>query len=81
MALTQVKWLHCACGHGSTDLCSGYYGVHELHLISELCGIYIGFHVDSTVKSTHNWPALYHHHVLNVMYGYYSGMSLSTLSC
>lgn len=48
------------------------------HILSELWGIPIGFHVDSTDKTTFNCPAPY---CQDGMFGYYSSLNISTLSC
>lgn len=61
------------CKHCSADLCSGYYGVHKLHLHSKLRGISIGFRVSSTDKTTFKCAAWCSQSVLHIMFGYYSG--------
>lgn len=62
------------CKHCSTDLCSGYYGVHKSHLLLELWGISIGFHVSST--DTFNCPVS-----VFTTSGYESSLNFSTLPC
>lgn len=72
----------CSCANNcSTDLCSGYYGVHKSHLFSELWGISIGSHVGLTDRTTFNCPTRCCQCVQDVMFGYYSGLNLSTLWC